>query len=218
MNLDSIIEKTERYVREKLEEEASGHDWWHIKRVYNNALLIASEEKECDLVVVKLAALLHDIADWKFNHGDELAGYNAAKEWLRSLGAEEGLIEHVAEIVKDISFKGAGEKTPMKTLEGEIVQDADRLDAMGAIGIARAFAYGGNRNREMYNPEVKPVLHENFEEYKKSKGTTINHFYEKLLLLKDLMNTEAGRKYAEGRHEYMEGFLKEFYGEWNGEV
>lgn len=218
MNLDIIIEKTERYVRKKLEGEASGHDWWHIKRVYNNALLIASEEKECDLVVVKLGALLHDIADWKFNDGDELAGYNAAKEWLRSLGAEEGLIEHVAEIVKDISFKGAGEKTPMKTLEGEIVQDADRLDAMGAIGIARAFAYGGNRNREMYNPEVKPVLHENFEEYKKSKGTTINHFYEKLLLLKDLMNTEAGRKYAEGRHEYMEGFLKEFYGEWNGEV
>lgn len=218
MDYDDIIEKTEKHVREKLEGEGSGHDWWHIKRVYNNALLIASQEKGCDLVVIKLAALLHDIADWKFNDGDELAGYNVVKQWLSGLGVDKELIEHVAEIVKDISFKGAGEKTPMKTLEGEIVQDADRLDAIGAIGIARAFAFGGNKNRKMYNPEIKPVFHKNFSEYKKNNGPTINHFYEKLLLLKDMMNTKTGKKYAEGRHSYMENFLKEFYGEWNGEL
>ena len=219
MDKENIIEKTKEFVRNKLEGEGSGHDWWHIYRVYNIAISIAkTENKEVDIFVVKLGALLHDIADWKFNNGDTNVGANISKDFLQSLKVDNETINHVADIVKNISFKGVGEIASMKTLEGMIVQDGDRLDAIGAIGIARTFAYGGHDSREMYNPDINPENHETFEQYKNSKGTTINHFYEKLLLLKDLMNTEAGRKYAKKRHKFMEEYLKEFYEEWNGNM
>jgi len=219
MDKEKIIEKTKEFVRNKLEGEGSGHDWWHIYRVYNIAISIAkTENKEVDIFVVKLGALLHDIADWKFNNGDTNVGANISKDFLQSLKVDNETINHVADIVKNISFKGVGEIASMKTLEGMIVQDGDRLDAIGAIGIARTFAYGGHDSREMYNPDINPENHETFEQYKNSKGTTINHFYEKLLLLKDLMNTEAGRKYAKKRHKFMEEYLKEFYEEWNGNM
>ena len=219
MDKEKIIEKTKEFVRNKLEGEGSGHDWWHIYRVYNIAISIAkAENKEVDIFVVKLGALLHDIADWKFNNGDTNVGANISKDFLQSLKVDNETINHVADIVKNISFKGVGEIASMKTLEGMIVQDGDRLDAIGAIGIARTFAYGGHDSREMYNPDINPENHETFEQYKNSKGTTINHFYEKLLLLKDLMNTEAGRKYAKKRHKFMEEYLKEFYEEWNGNM
>lgn len=217
MDKEKIIEKTKEFVRNKLQGEGSGHDWWHIYRVFNIAVSIAKTEKqEVDIFVVKLGALLHDIADWKFNNGDTDVGAKVSRDFLESLDVDKETISHVAEIVKNISFKGAGEKSCMKTLEGMIVQDGDRLDAIGAIGIARTFAYGGHDNREMYNPDINPENHETFEQYQNSKGTTINHFYEKLLLLKDLMNTEAARKYAEKRHKFMEEYLDEFYAEWNG--
>lgn len=219
MDEEKIIKKTKEFVRNKLEGEGSGHDWWHIYRVYNIAISIAeSEKKNVDLLVVKLGALLHDIADWKFNDGDIDVGASVSRNFLETLELDKEIINHVADIVKNISFKGAGEKSPMKTLEGMIVQDGDRLDAIGAIGIARTFAYGGHDNREMFNPEIKPEDHKDFEQYKNSKGTTINHFYEKLLLLKDLMNTESGRKYAEKRHNFMEAYLEEFYAEWEGRI
>lgn len=216
MNKKSVIEKTKEFVRNKLEGEGSGHDWWHIERVYNNALNIAEYESGADIFVVELAALLHDIADWKFNDGDLEMGSVVSRDFLETLDVDDEIIEKVAYIVKNVSFKGAGEKNEMNTLEGMIVQDADRLDAIGAIGIGRAFAYGGNKNREMYNPEINPENHVDFQAYKKSKGTTINHFYEKLLLLKDRMNTEKGRMIAEERHKFMEEFLEQFYKEWNG--
>lgn len=216
MNKKSVIEKTKEFVRNKLEGEGSGHDWWHIERVYNNALNIAEYESGADIFVVELAALLHDIADWKFNDGDLEMGSVVSRDFLETLDVDDEIIEKVAYIVKNVSFKGAGEKNEMNTLEGMIVQDADRLDAIGAIGIGRAFAYGGNKNREMYNPEINPENHLDFQAYKKSKGTTINHFYEKLLLLKDRMNTEKGRMIAEERHKFMEEFLEQFYKEWNG--
>lgn len=216
---EKIIEKTKEFVKNKLSGEGSGHDWWHVYRVYNISVSIAKDEKEdVNLFIVELGALLHDIADWKFNDGDTNVGANVSRDFLKSLAVDDETIEHVADIVKNISFKGAGEKSHMKTLEGMIVQDGDRLDAIGAIGIARTFAYGGHDNREMFNPEIKPENHETFEQYKNSKGTTINHFYEKLLLLKDLMNTESGRKYAEKRHKFMEAYLEEFYAEWNGKM
>ncbi len=214
---EKVIDKTKEFVRDKLEGESSGHDWWHIYRVYNIAISIAKEEKkESDLFVIKLGALLHDIADWKFNDGDTDIGVDISRHFLENLNVDNRTISHVADIVKNISFKGAGDKSSMKTLEGMIVQDGDRLDAMGAIGIARTFAYGGYDNREMFNPEIKPENHKTFEQYKNSKGTTINHFYEKLLLLKNIMNTDSARKYAEKRHKFMEEYLKEFYAEWNG--
>lgn len=219
MDKEKIIEKTKEFVRNKLEGEGSGHDWWHIYRVYNISVSIAkTENQEVDIFVVKLGALLHDIADWKFNNGDTNVGAKISRDFLESLKVDMETINHVADIVKNISFKGAGEKISMKTIEGMIVQDGDRLDAIGAIGIARTFAYGGHDNREMYNPDINPENHETFEQYKNSKGTTINHFYEKLLLLKDLMNTESGKKYAEKRHKFMEEYLEEFYSEWNGNM
>jgi len=217
MDKEIVIEKTKEFVRNKLEGEGSGHDWWHIHRVYNTAVNLAKDtDNKADLYIIKLGALLHDIADWKFNGGDINVGAMVSRDFLKGLGVDEETIEHVADIVKNISFKGSGEKSQMKTLEGMIVQDADRLDAIGAIGIARTFAYGGHDNREMFNPDIKPQKHKTFEEYKNSRGTTINHFYEKLLLLKDLMNTESGRKYAEKRHKFMEEYLEEFYAEWEG--
>lgn len=215
MNKKLIIQKTADHVREKMAGESSGHDWWHVYRVWRIAVRLGKKEK-ADLFIVELAALLHDIADWKFHGGDISAGPRAAREWLSCLNVDEESISCICDIVGGISYKGAGVKTDMKTKEGMVVQDADRLDAMGAIGIARAFAYGGSADREMYNPEIKAAPHQTFEQYKNSKGTTVNHFYEKLLLLKDRMNTETGRKMAEKRHKYMEQYLKRFYTEWEG--
>lgn len=217
MNNTEILAATEQFVKARLSGEGSGHDWFHVERVRKNARHIGSGE-ECDMLVVELAALLHDIADWKFAGGDETAGPREARGWLESQGAGEEIITHVCDIIKDLSFKGSGVKTPMKSIEGMIVQDADRLDALGAIGIARAFAYGGHKGREMHNPGVPPQQHTTFEQYKNSAGPTINHFYEKLLLLKDLMNTETARRIAERRHNFMKQYLDQFYLEWEGKA
>lgn len=217
MNKKAIIEKTAEYVRKKLGGEGSGHDWWHVYRVWKNAVHICKKEK-ADLFVVEIAALLHDIADWKFHGGDDSAGSRIAREWLEKIKVEEDVISHVCDIIKNVSFKGAGVKTKMKTKEGMIVQDADRLDGIGAMGISRAFAYGGHKGREIHNPNIMPNIHKTFEEYKNSVGTSINHFYEKLFFLKDRMNTETAKKMAEHRHKFMEQFLDEFLKEWDGKV
>jgi uncharacterized protein len=215
MSKENIIKQTEDYIKSRLSREGSGHDWFHVYRVWKCAYRIAETEK-ADMFVVQLGALLHDIADWKFYEGDDYIGPRLAMEWLNKLRIDSSIISHVCQIVKDISFKGAGVTSKMMTLEGMIVQDADRLDALGAIGIARTFAYGGHKGREMYNPNIKPEKHETFEQYKNSTGPTLNHFYEKLLLLKDLMNTKTALKIAEERHAYMEQYLKRFYAEWEG--
>ncbi|CAN5571081.1 HD domain-containing protein [soil metagenome] len=210
-----IVRRTEEFVRETLKADSTGHDWWHINRVRNVAVKLAKSEG-ADPFIVELAALLHDIADWKFNDGDITAGATKSRQWLTSLGVDEATQARVAQIILTVSFKGAGVKNEIDSLEGQVVQDADRLDALGAIGIARTFAYGGHFNRVMYDPEQKPVQHETFEQYKSSKGTTINHFYEKLLLLKDRLNTTAAKEFAESRHKFVEDFLQEFYDEWEG--
>lgn len=215
MDRTKIIEEVGAEVRRRLEGEGSGHDWWHVHRVRNLAKRLAAEEG-ADAYVAELAALLHDIADWKFHDGDDTAGPRASREVLAALGADEATIAHVCDIVATISFKGAGVTIPMKTLEGSVVQDADRLEALGAIGIGRAFAYGGFKKRQMHVPGLAPVMHATAEAYKKSEGTTINHFHEKLLLLKDRMNTAAGRRLAEERHRYMADFLARFDREWEG--
>ena len=217
MEKEDVIRQTADYARQTLEGEGSGHDWLHVYRVWINAVHIGKKEN-ADMLVVELAALLHDIADWKFQGGDDSIGPKKAKEWLEKLNVEESVISHVCEIIKELSFKGTGVKSNIKTKEGMVVQDADRLDAIGAIGIARAFAYGGHKGREIYNPEIKPVMHGSFEQYNNTVGTTVNHFYEKLLLLKDLMNTEAGKKIAEERHNYMEQYLDKFFKEWDGKA
>lgn len=209
-----IIQKTEAFVQQKLEGDA-GHDWWHIHRVRNTALTLANQE-HADLFIVELAALLHDIADHKFHNGDATIGPIVAEKWLIELNVDKSIINHVCQIIKDISFKGAKVETPMQSMEGKIVQDADRLDAIGAIGIARAFSYGGFKNRELYNPNIPPVLHSSFDQYKNDKGHTINHFYEKLFLLKDRMNTHSAKVMAEERHALMEKFVEHFLKEWDG--
>ncbi|MFH1246759.1 MAG: HD domain-containing protein [Candidatus Micrarchaeota archaeon] len=213
MNKQEIIEKTAKIIKEKMAGEGTGHDWWHVCRVWKTAEHIAQEE-EADLFIVELGALLHDVADWKFH--EEGAGPKEARKILEQVSTDRETIEKVVHVVENVSFKGAGEENKIQSLEGKIVQDADRLDAIGAIGITRAFAYGGYKNREIYNPEVTPEQHATFEQYKNNKGTTINHFYEKLLLLKDRMNTQTAKKMAEHRHKYMEDFLQEFYAEWEG--
>lgn len=212
-----IIEHTIHFVKEQLKNAEGGHDWFHIERVYKNALLIAKEEK-CDLEVVKLAALLHDIADSKFHNGDESVGPKTAKTFLEAQNVKEETILHVIAIIENISFKGGNFEQKFRSKELEIVQDADRLDAIGALGIARTFNYGGFKNRALYDPEIAPNLSMSKEEYKKSEAPTINHFYEKLLLLKDKMNTETGKKIAKKRHDFMIHFLAQFYAEWEGEV
>ncbi len=209
-----LITKTENYVQKKLEGD-SGHDWWHIHRVRNTALTLAKQEK-ADIFIVEMAALLHDIADHKFHNGDESIGPKVAREWLESLYVDEVQIQQICNIIECISFKGADVATPMSTIEGKVVQDADRLDAIGAIGIARAFSYGGFRNRELYNPDIPPTLHSSFEAYKNDKGHTINHFHEKLFLLKDRMNTASAKKMALERHSFMEEYVHRFLVEWNG--
>jgi uncharacterized protein len=217
MNKQQIIEETTGYVKNQLTDAEGGHDWWHIHRVWKTAQHIAAAEKADDLVVA-LGALLHDIADSKFHHGDETIGPRKAREWLLSLGVEEPVIQHVENIITHISFKGGNHQQPFKSKELDIVQDADRLDAIGAIGIARAFNYGGFKNRLLYDPAVQPNMNMSKEEYKNNKAPTINHFYEKLLLLKDRMNTATGKKMALQRHAFMESYLKQFYGEWDGEL
>jgi len=209
-----IVKSTKEFVKQKLSGDSSGHDWWHIERVYANSLQIMNETTEAvQKEVIELAALLHDIADWKFHDGDETIGPKMAREWLESLQVDEEVIIHVCQIIKDISFKGAKVQVAMKSLEGQIVQDADRLDALGAIGIARTFAYGGLKRRELYNPFIEPKIHETAEEYKSQQTTTINHFFEKLLLLKDRMNTPAAKNLADERHKYMVEFLENFFSE-----
>jgi len=211
-----IIQKTADHVRVLLSGDSSGHDWFHVERVRNTALAIAREEG-ADEFIVDLAALLHDVADWKFADGDHTASPRAARRWLETQELVPGVIEHVEEIVASLSFKGAGVATPMRTLEGQIVQDADRLDALGAIGIARTFAYGGHKGQALHDPAIPPQMHASFEAYKSNVGTTINHFYEKLLLLKDRMNTAAGKRLAAERHAFMERFLEQFFAEWQGQ-
>lgn len=212
-----IINNTILFVKNQLTHAEGGHDWFHIERVYKNALLIA-EEEECDLTVVKLAALLHDIADSKFHGGDETVGPKTARTFLESQNVSEAIISHVIAIIENISFKGGNFEKKFNSKELEIVQDADRLDALGAIGIARTFNYGGFKNRPLYNPNIQPNLNMSKEEYKNSESPTLNHFYEKLLLLKDKMNTETGKKIAQKRHDFMVTFLSQFYAEWDGEV
>ena len=215
MDNQILIKNTIDFVKQKLEGAEGGHDWFHMGRVYKNAMLIAKDE-ECDLLVVQLSALLHDIADSKFHDGDETVGPRLAKEFLQNQHVDKDIISHVAKIIENISYKGGNFQKSFHSLELNIVQDADRLDAIGAIGIARAFNYGGFKGRELYNPEIEPNLTMDKEEYKKSASPTINHFYEKLLLLRDKMNTETGKNLAEERHRFMEQFLSEFYSEWNG--
>ena len=212
-----IINNTILFVKNQLTHAEGGHDWFHIERVYKNALLIAEEEEECDLTVVKLAALLHDIADSKFHGGDESVGPKTARTFLESQNVSEAIISHVIAIIENISFKGGNFEKKFNSKELEIVQDADRLDAIGAIGIARTFNYGGFKNRPLYNPNIQPNLNMSKEEYKNSESPTLNHFYEKLLLLKDKMNTETGKKIAHKRHDFMVTFLSQFYAEWDGQ-
>jgi uncharacterized protein len=216
MNKTIIIKKTEAFVKKRLSGETTGHDWWHIKRVCQMALKIAKEEKDADLFVIQLAALLHDVADWKFNQGDVKAGVKLTKEWLEKLKVDDEIISHVCEIISEVSFKGAGVVSKIKTKEGMIVQDADRLDALGAIGIARCFATGAKLGREIYNPKIKPKPHQNFRQYKKAKSTSINHFYEKLFLIKGRMHTKTAKKIAEKRERLMKFFLERFFEEWEG--
>ena len=211
-----IIDKTIAFVKETLKDAEGGHDWFHIERVYKNALLIAQEE-DVDITIVTLGALLHDIADSKFHDGDERIGPKMARSFLEGEDISEEIIQHVVKIIENISFKGGNTVKTFHSKELEVIQDADRLDALGAIGIARTFNYGGFKNRAIYNPEIAPKLDMAPAEYKASTAPTINHFYEKLLLLKDKMNTKTGKKIAKERHQYMVQFLEQFYAEWNGE-
>jgi uncharacterized protein len=213
--MDNLINNTIFFVKEQLKGAEGGHDWFHIERVYKNAMLIAKNE-QCDEIVVVLGALLHDIADSKFHDGDETVGPRVARSFLEAQNVPEDVIVHVVNIIENISFKGGNFEKKFSSPELDIVQDADRLDALGAIGIARAFNYGGFKGRALYDPAIAPNLKMTKEEYKNTTAPTLNHFYEKLLLLKDRMNTKTGRKLAQGRHEYMEDFLAQFYGEWDG--
>lgn len=217
MNKEKIITATIAFVKKELKNAEGGHDWFHIERVFKNALLIAKEEKVA-VFVVSLAALLHDIADPKFYKGDETIGPKVAAKFLKEQAVNPAIIEHVVQIIKHISFKNSFDKEAEKftSIELEVVQDADRLDAIGAIGIARCFNYGGFKNRALYDPEIIPDLNMTKEAYKNSTAPTINHFYEKLLLLKDDMNTVSGKKIAAQRHIFMEAYLQQFYDEWNG--
>lgn len=215
MDQKLVINKTKKYIKDKLLGEGSGHDWYHIERVYKMAEFIA-EKEGADLFIVRLIALMHDVADHKFYQGSSEIGALVTKEWLKQLDVEPSIIETITKIIKTISFKAGTEKLKQETLEGMVVQDADRLDAIGAIGIARTFAYGGYKKREMYNPEIKPKKYNSYNEYMKTHNHTINHFYEKLFLLKDLMNTKTGKKIAVNRHEFMEGYINQFFKEWDG--
>lgn len=212
--MKSVIDNTVEFVKEKLEGAEAGHDWFHIERVWKLSKKIA-ETEECDKDVVELSALLHDIADPKFHNGDETIAPKISREFLEKQNVPNETIEKVLFVIENISFKNRSQAPTNPPIELKIVQDADRIDAIGAIGIARTFNFGGFKNNPMYDPEVQPDLNMSKEKYKKSNGTTINHFYEKLLLLKDLMNTEEGKRRAQERHDYMLNFLDQFYKEWN---
>ncbi|MBP3942460.1 HD domain-containing protein [Sphingobacteriaceae bacterium WQ 2009] len=213
--MQEVIEKTVAFVQDRLQYAESGHDWWHIQRVWNNTKLIL-ETEDADHFVCELTALLHDIADSKFHNGDESIGPRVAGEFLSSIGVDPEVIQHVQAIILNMSYKASLGDVHFHSKELEIVQDADRLDAIGAIGIARAFNYGGYKNRDIYNPKIPVETALSKEAYKQTSSPTINHFYEKLLLLKDKMNTPTAQKLALGRHQYMEDFLTQFYEEWNG--
>ena len=215
--MENLINKTILFVKKQLQGAEGGHDWFHIERVYKNALLIAQDE-QCNLEIVKLGALLHDIADSKFHNGDETIGSKVARKFLEEENVDKNTIVHVLNIIENISFKGGNFDKNFSSKELDIVQDADRLDAIGAIGIARTFNYGGFKNNPIYNPNIAPNLNMSKEEYKNSEAPTLNHFYEKLLLLKDKMNTNSGKKLAEERHLFMEKFLSQFYAEWDGSI
>ena len=216
---NQLIQNTIAFVKEELNDAEGGHDWFHIQRVFNTSKLLLQHE-EGDSLVVQLAALLHDIADPKFHNGDEQIGPQTAQDFLETQQVSHETTAHVVNIIRHMSFKNSLEQDgeTFTSKEMDIVQDADRLDAIGAIGIARAFNYGGFKNRELYNPNVPPNLNMTKEEYKKSKAPTINHFYEKLLLLKDGMRTPTGKKLAEKRHQFMLDYLEQFYKEWEGSV
>jgi len=207
------IERIAERIKARFMTESSGHDWYHIQRVWALARQIARQEG-ANQEIAELAALVHDIADWKFHDGDESVGPREAERLLVQEGVSPAIIAPVVEIVATISFKGAGVATPMRTLEGQCVQDADRLDAIGAIGIARCFAYGGHAGRLIYDPDLPPIRHDSAAAYKSAKGTSLNHFHEKLFLLKDRMTTSSGRALAEIRHRFMEDFVRQFLEEW----
>ncbi|MDO8584223.1 MAG: HD domain-containing protein [bacterium] len=211
----TLIKSVEQIVKQELAADSGGHDWFHVWRVWTMARHLQTCEGG-DGLVIELAALLHDIADWKSYGGDDTVGPRKARELLESFGAGETVIVYVCEIIQHLSFKGAGVKDAMLTLEGRIVQDADRLDAIGALGVARAFAYGGASGRLAYDPAIKPVMHKNKKAYVTAKGTVINHFFEKLLLLKNRMNTKTAKKIANGRHRFLARYLDQFFAEWNG--
>ncbi|MDX5586004.1 MAG: HD domain-containing protein [Aureibaculum sp.] len=217
MKKQLIINRTIDFVKQTLKDAEGGHDWFHIQRVFNNAKLIVKTES-ADEFIVSLSALLHDIADSKFHDGDETIGPKKATEFLMSQNIDSIVIEHVVQIIKNISFKGGNIDRTFSSKELDIVQDADRLDAIGAIGIARCFNYGGFKNREIFNPKTQPKLNMTKEEYKNSNTPSINHFYEKLLLLKDRMNTATGKRVAIERHKFMEKYLHQFYAEWDGNI
>ena len=212
-----LVNQTIEFVKHELAKAEGGHDWWHIWRVWKLSVKIAQTE-HVDMFVVELGALLHDIADSKFHHGNETLGPQKARKFMQPLGVDEAVIDHVVKIVGHISYSAGMEKQSFRSNELDVIQDADRLDAMGAIGIARAFNYGGFKNREIFNPEIKPNLTMTKEEYKRNSAPTINHFYEKLLLLKEKMNTDTGKRMAIQRHEFLEKFLDQFYQEWEGNI
>jgi uncharacterized protein len=212
----TIITTIIDFVKQQLNNAEGGHDWFHIERVWKNSKNIASKEAGANLLIVELGALLHDIADSKFHNGDETVGPRVARKFLENENVEKTVIDHVVKIIENISFKGGNVDQKFKSLELDIVQDADRLDALGAIGIARTFNYGGFKNRAIYDPAIAPDLHMDKETYKKSDSPTLNHFYEKLLLLKDRMNTTTGKQLAQQRHDFMEQYLTQFYAEWDG--
>jgi len=217
MTNEQLIADTENFVKQTLANAEGGHDWWHVYRVWQLAKNIAKTENVNHLVV-ELAALLHDIADAKFHDGDESVGPRIARNFLQNKGVDDATCEHVENIIANISFGGGNEVKNFSSVELNVVQDADRLDAMGAIGIARTFNYGGYKNRELYNPSIKPNLHMSKAEYRNSTAPTINHFYEKLLLLNDRMTTDTGKQLAKKRHLFMMSFLEEFYAEWEGKI
>ncbi|MDP4271480.1 MAG: HD domain-containing protein [Bacteroidota bacterium] len=215
MHKDSIIQQTITYIQAELSTTEAGHNWWHIYRVWKLAKRIAQNE-DSDQFVVELGALLHDIADSKFHNGDEEIGPRKAREFLSAMAVDEEVISHVEQIIRHISFKGGNHEQTFRSPELDIIQDADRLDAMGAIGIARTFNYGGHKGRDIYDPAIPPCFNMTKEEYKNSNTPTLNHFYEKLLLLKERMNTRMGKELAEERHRFMELYLEQFYKEWEG--
>ena len=211
-----LITATAQFIKQKFADEGSGHDWAHIRRVWLMARRLATAHPEANHDVTELAALLHDIADWKFHDGDYEAGPRAARAWLVSQHAPEELISRIETVIREVSFKGVGVATPVSSIEAALVQDADRLDAIGAIGIARAFAYGGHKGRSLHDPAIAPVAHDSFASYQKNAAPTLNHFYEKLLHLKERLHTDVARDVAAGRHAYLEGFVARFLAEWDG--